>query len=50
MPAMVSSDGRRRGFSGGVRVDPDGEVEAAVSPFVSAAEPFLNLKDEASLE
>ena len=51
MPAMVSSDGSRRrliGGGGGGSADPD--EAAAASPFLLASEPFLNLKDEASLE
>ena len=49
---MVSSDGSRRrliGGGGGGSADPD-EAAAAASPFLLASEPFLNLKDEASLE
>ena len=56
MPAMVSSDGSRRrligGGGGGGSADPDeaAAAAAAASPFLLASEPFLNLKDEASLE
>ena len=48
---MVSSDGSKRRLigGGGGSADPD-EAAAAASPFLVASEPFLNLKDEASLE
>ena len=46
MPGMVSSEGSRRWLIGG-SADPDDPG----SPFlVAASEPFLNLKDEASLK
>ena len=50
LPAMVSSDGSRRRLIGGGGGSADPDEAAAASPFLVASEPFLNLKDEASLE